>query len=299
MLIITIFCSVIITFLAIVLVKPLWLMNYLAPRRHSKRIVDLPYSWDERHTLDLYVPNDLDEDKPILVFVHGGSWDTGHKNDYLFAGYSLSEMGYITAIPNYRLYPQVQFPHFIEDVAAAIASLPIQISQLGIQVNGSLPIVLIGHSAGAHTAAMLTSRPEYLINAHADIELKALVGLAGPYDLPLDDELVVGKFDGVNLKDVSEQQIDLGHTHNGHDANPINLAHKNMPPTLLIHGEKDITVGHYHSERFNNRLEHLNVDSRYIPYKATNHRHLVGALSLFGRFLNPVYKDIQAFLKSL
>ena len=292
-------CSVIFTFLVIVLVRPLWLMNHMAPRRHSKRFVDLPYSWDDRHTLDMYLPKDQDNEKPILVFIHGGSWDTGHKNDYLFAGFALSEMGYITAIPNYRLYPQVQFPHFIDDVAAAIASLPMQLSQLGIRVNGPLPIVLIGHSAGAHTAAMLTSRPEYLKNAHADIELKALVGLAGPYDLPLDDELVVGKFDGVNLEEVSERQIELGHTHNVHDANPINLAHADMPPTLLIHGEKDVTVGPHHSERFNKRLEHLKVVSRYIPYKATNHRHLVGALSIFGRFLNPVYKDIQAFLKSL
>ena len=72
-----------------------------------------------------------------------------------------------------------------------------------------------------------------------------------------------------------------------------------MPPVLLIHGKNDDTVGPYHSERFSSRLTELNVVNQYISYEGTNHRRLVGALSNFARLLNPVYKDIKAFLKQL
>ncbi len=285
--------------LSLAVFKPLWVMNHFPLGRHCQRIKDLPYADDDRHTLDLYVPTGYSPDKPLVVFIHGGGWDEGHKNDYKFAGLAFSEMGYLTAVPNYRLYPQVQFPHFIEDVATAIASLPAQLSELGLAVNRPLSVILVGHSAGAHSAAMLVSQADYLLQAQAQVKIKGFVGLAGPYDLPLDDELVVGKFDGVALHDVSEQQIDSGHVHNGHDANPINLATTDMPNVLLIHGAKDVTVGPYHSERFDRRLQHLNVSCQHIVYEATNHRHLVGGLSFFGRFLNPVYKDVERFLKTL
>ena len=287
------------TLVFLVVFKPLWVMNHFALGRHCQRIKNIPYADDDRHTLDFYVPTAYSEDKPLIVFIHGGGWDEGHKDDYKFAGLAFSEMGYLTVIPNYRLYPQVQFPHFIEDVAVAIGSLPTQLTELGLKFNRPLSVILVGHSAGAHSAAMLVSKAEYLLQAQAQVEVKGFVGLAGPYDLPLDDELVVGKFDGVALRDVSEQQIDSGHVHNGHDANPINLASANMPKALLIHGAKDITVGPYHSERFQRRLNHLGVPCQHIVYAGTNHRHLVGALSVFGRFLNPVYKDIERFLKSL
>lgn len=282
----------------IVVFKPLWIMNYLVVAKHCKRIKDLPYARDNRHTLDLYVPNNT-VSHDVIVFVHGGAWDAGSKDEYKFAGLGLSELGYITVVPNYRLYPEVRFPQFIEDVAIAIASLPKHFAAQNIQRDEPLNIILIGHSAGAHTAAMLTCAPDYLTQANANVNIKGFVGMAGPYDLPLDDPLVVGKFDGVELHDVSEARIDIGHEHNAHDANPINLAHANMPPICLIHGEADETVGPYHSERFSKMLSRLQVPSEHITYTGTNHRHLVGALSVLGRFLNPVMKDIQRFIQSL
>jgi acetyl esterase/lipase len=292
---------VIIFIIAVLLVwfKPLWVMNYCVATYHCQIIKDLPYADDLRHTQDLYIPKKSARDKPIVVFVHGGAWDDGHKNDYKFVGLAFSEMGYITAIPNYRLYPQVLFPHFIEDVARAIAHLPQRLTDQGIESNTPLKVILVGHSAGAHSAAMLVTKSEYLTVAGAQVEIKGFIGLAGPYDLPLDDDLVVGKFDGVTLHEKSESHVDTGHVHNDHDANPINLAMHGMPPTLLIHGAKDDTVGPYHSERFSLRLTRLKVPHETLLYKNADHRHLIGALSIFARFLNPVYKDIERFLKSL
>ncbi len=292
------FLTFILLFILLVAFKPLWVMNHFAFSLKVKRFKNLAYvgvdCQHERHTLDLYVPQKWDKNKPILVFIHGGSWDEGHKNDYEFAGSALANLGYITAVMNYRLYPQVQFPSFIEDMAAAIASLPDHLSQLDLPAFTPLNIVLMGHSAGAHSAAMLAAKPEYLMKANAQVNVRAFIGLAGPYDLPLDDPLVIGKFDGIEL-----HPADKAVAHNRHDANPINLAQSSMPNTLLIHGAKDDTVGPYHSEHFKERLDQLKVDCEHVVYAKADHRTLVGALSIYGRFLNPVYADIARYLKHL
>ena len=282
-----------IVLLALVLFRPLWFMNGFASFQSGTRIGDLAYDLDPRHKNDLYIPKTVDKNKPIIVFVHGGAWDAGHKNDYAFAGKAFSEMGYITQIPNYRLFPQAKYPQFIKDVATAIRALPSQLRVAGLKIEGSLNIVLVGHSAGAHTVAMLATQPDYLKNV--PVEIKSIIGLAGPYDLPLDDPLVVGKFDGVELY----EHKDLGHEHNQHEANPINLATSEAPPMLLIHGDKDVTVGPYHTQRFAKRLTELGVDHKVITYPHVDHRQLVGGLAKIFRFLNPVWRDIKAYLNTL
>ena len=297
--------------LLVVLFNPLIIMNGLAFSKHVTRFKNLPYASGDRHTLDVFVPDQVDETKPVIVFVYGGAWDSGHKDSYQFAGVEFAKLGYVTALPNYRLYPDAKFPNFIEDVANACAALPDQLSKLNVKVAGAknehpgqfkkepLDVILIGHSAGAHTIAMLNTQPKYLKAANANINIKACIGLAGPYDLPLDDPLVIGKFDGVDLHDISEDQSDEGHQHNSHDANPINLATVDMSKMLLMHGRADVTVGLYHLERFAKRLDDLGVEHETIIYDGVPHRHIVGGISKAFRFLNPVFADITEYLKRL
>ena len=294
--------SVIVLLILVLLFNPLLLMNAVASLKAIKRHKNLKYANDQRHDLDLYMPKQIDQNKPVVVFVYGGAWDSGHKDHYKFAGVEFAKLGYVTAVPNYRLYPDAKFPHFIEDVAQACASLPDHLSNLDIQVtriNGNLPLVLIGHSAGAHTVSMLNAAPKYLQSAKANVTLKACIGMAGPYDLPLDDPLVIGKFDGVTLHDICEQHPDEGHKHNRHDANPINLATVEMAQTLLMHGRADETVGLYHLERFAQRLEELGVEHKAIIYDKVPHRHMVGGISGMFHFMNPVFQDIRAYLQKL
>lgn len=280
-----------------VFVWPLFFMNLGCLLVGVRRLKNLSYDDKPRHKLDIYVPKIQVEyrQKPILVFIHGGAWDVGDKSEYQFAGAALAQLGHICVVPNYRLFPEVVFPHFINDVARAIDALPRLLVEQGLsKTEQTLPVVLIGHSAGAHTAAMLSCDKQYITNPA--VQVVACIGLAGPYDLPLDDPLVVGKFDGVCLHEVIEQQVDIGHEHNQHDANPINLANQNTPAMLLIHGAKDTTVGLYHSERFAKRLAKLKVEHTLIVYPSVDHRQIIGAISVLFRFLNPVYRDIGRFL---
>jgi len=190
---------------------------------------DIAYGPDPRQTYDLYVPDGATAATPLVVFIHGGSWDTGSKNIYRFVGQALTAQGYVVAIPEYRLYPQVTFPAFVEDAASAFAAIEdrVQAGADGLPA-GPHPMALMGHSAGAEIAALLAFDRSYLAAAGSSRErISAFVGLAGPYDfLPLTDERYKRIFPPA-LRQRSQ---------------PVNYADGNGPPTLLIHGTADTTV---------------------------------------------------------
>ena len=259
--------------------QPTFVVNQLAPRDGFGVQRDLVYGPDPRHRLDLYVPSARPVNKAIVVFVHGGGWDSGDKDQYLFVGQAFASLGYITAIPNYRLYPQVQFPEFVDDVARAVAALDRLLAAEACA--GRLEVILVGHSAGAHTAAMLATDRSYLTRNRADVDLRAFIGLAGPYDLPLNDPGVVGKFENMSHE---------------LEANPVALAGAATPQTLLIHGDRDKTVGLHHTQRLRAKLERLGVPTTVRIYPDTNHTRVVGSLASSLRFLNPAFEDIERFL---
>ncbi len=292
-----------IVFIAGLLKYPLFFLNRVLPKHQYTKSKDIAYGRDTRQCFDWYTPSEQSYDgehpsndepelpqylnHPVIVFVHGGAWDQGNKSDYEFVGHAFTQMGYAVCIPNYRLYPQAHFPHFIQDVASAVAELEDRlVSQFGIKTR----IILVGHSAGAHTAAMLAADSRYFKESHTHAEIVSWIGLAGPYDLPLDDPLVAGKFDHAHPIDADQ------HSDHHHSANPINLAQSNMPPALLIHGDKDTTVGPYHTDRFARKLTALNVSVQTHQYSSVNHRQLIGGMAWMVRFLNPVFKDIEHFL---
>ena len=78
------------------------------------------YGPDPRQRLDVYVPRRRAEGSPIAVFFYGGSWDSGRRQDYNWVGRALASRGFVTVIADYRLYPSVRFPTFLEDGAQAI-----------------------------------------------------------------------------------------------------------------------------------------------------------------------------------
>ncbi|MDJ0740123.1 MAG: alpha/beta hydrolase [Gammaproteobacteria bacterium] len=260
--------------------QPTFVLNQLTPRDDFVVQRDLVYGPDPRQRLDLYLPSTPSTNRAVVVFIHGGGWDSGDKDQYLFVGQAFASLGYVTAIPNYRLYPQVQFPAFIDDVALAVAAL--QRVPRADACTGQLQVILVGHSAGAHSAAMLATDQRYLARNRADVDVRALIGLAGPYDLPLDDPGVIGKFDN------------LAHTL---EANPVALASDATPQTLLIHGDADTIVGLHHTRRFQARLVQLGVPTTVRIYPGTNHTRVVGSLASALRFLNPARDDIAQFLE--
>ncbi|MDF9794145.1 acetyl esterase/lipase [Methylorubrum extorquens] len=96
--------------------SPLALFDALGPRDKGGRLAirDAAYGADPRQRLDVFVPTVPVERAPVLVFFYGGSWNSGSKDDYAFAAQALAAQGFVTVLPDYRLYPKVRFPRLPE-----------------------------------------------------------------------------------------------------------------------------------------------------------------------------------------
>lgn len=240
---------------------------------------DLAYGPEPRQRLDLYAPEGAPADAPLVVFFYGGNWESGDKATYRFVGQAFTARGYVTAIPDYRLFPQVRYPLFLEDAAAAVAWLHVQ--------QPARPIYLAGHSAGAYLAVMLSLDPRWL-GAHDQAPcqlIAATVGLAGPYDfLPLHDATL-------------EQIFGPGPASPG--SQPINHVTPAAPPLLLATGEDDHTVYPRNSERLAAALLAVGSPAELRRYPGVTHVGLVAALAAPLRFVAPVLDDADAFLRHL
>ena len=215
--------------------SPVTLINVLTPTAAFNRSVDIAYlpAANDRQRLDVYRPATAREDgrlRPVVVFFYGGAWQEGSRSDYLFVAEALTERGYVVVVPDYRVYPQVKYPDFLHDGAAAVAWTAANISRYG---GDPTRMFLMGHSAGAHIAAMLALDPRFLdAQKLPRSSLKGLIGLAGPYDfLPLTEPNVIALF-------ATESNLAL--------TQPIHYVAANSSastlPILLMHGDADTRV---------------------------------------------------------
>ncbi|MEO1167212.1 MAG: alpha/beta hydrolase [Pseudomonadota bacterium] len=260
------------------------LFNRLVPKdAGSARIAeDIAFGTGARQQLDIYAPTggEADAAHPVIVFVHGGGWRAGDKAGYEFAGRAFASRGFVTVIPNYRLSPQGHFPDFVEDGAAAIRWVRDNIAERGGDPDR---IIMVGHSAGAHIAALLAMDESWL-GADRDA-IAGWVGMAGPYDfLPLDTPSTRGAF---------SRAPDLAATQ------PINFAGEGDPPALLLHGDLDDVVKPRHSSGLTARLEAAGVPVRHIVYEGIGHIRIMTALSRWTRGTPPSLADIEAFAREV
>src|SRR5690349_13670183 len=99
-----------------------------------QRRADLAYGVHPRQRLDVYTPRDdlaPGQTRPIIVFWYGGSFERGRKSQYRFVGAALAAQGYVAVLPDYRLYPEVRFPGFIDDGAQAVAWVVSHAAEIG------------------------------------------------------------------------------------------------------------------------------------------------------------------------
>lgn len=260
------------------------LFNRLVPKdAGSERIAqDIAFGDSVRQRLDIYAPSNRNDAStlPVIVFIHGGGWRDGDKAGYEFAGRALASRGFLTVVPNYRLSPAIHFPAFVEDGAAALRWVRTNIANQG---GDPERIVLVGHSAGAHIAALL-AMDEHWLGADRSA-IAGWVGLAGPYDfLPLDTPSTRGAFG--NAPDLAATQ-------------PINFAGEGDPPALLLHGSVDTTVKPRQSSRLAARLEAAGVPVRHIVYEGIGHTRIMTALSRWTRGSAPSLADIENFAREV
>ena len=259
--------------------SPATLVNFLVPADGYRLTKDQAYGAYARQTLDIYQPTAAKDLAPVVVFFYGGNWQSGEKNDYLFVAEALASRGFVVVVPDYRLYPDVLYPTFLEDGAAAVSWTLANLSAWG---GDPKRVFLMGHSAGAYIAAMLALDGRWLGPRRAQVT--AMVGLAGPYDfLPLVDP---------TLKIIFATEPDLTRTQ------PITFVDGNEPPILVISGEGDSTVRVGNSQRLAAKIRASGGIAQERYYPGVSHLALVGSLAAPIRFLAPTIEDVTAFLSA-
>jgi acetyl esterase/lipase len=245
-----------------------------------KRHANIAYGPDPQQRLDVYVPERAAEPRPVVVFWHGGRWREGDKADYRFVGAALAESGYVTLVANYRHYPQVKMPGFMHDAAQAALWATAHANEYG---GARERLYLMGHSAGAHLAALVTLDPRYFAAAgQAAPHIAGVIGLSGPYDfLPLLEPDVQDMFGPPQLYPGSQ---------------PINFVRADAPSMLLVHGLNDETVRPKNSCNLATALRALGVPVTLKLYPKLSHADTLAALTALLRGRAPTLADIRAFV---
>ena len=250
-----------------------WL-NANTPREGYTLQPNIPYGAHRRQKLDYYTPTAPRPDGKTVVFFHGGGWYQGHKHEFLFLAQALASNGIAVVIPNYRLYPEVRFPVFLEDCALAVGWAA---GQIGID-----KLFVMGHSAGAYNAAMMAANTPYLANVGVDrMRLRGFIGIAGAYNfLPL----------------TRPEAIDLFGGPNNPDTQPITFATSPLPPALLLHGSDDASIDPRQSVDFAAAWQATGAQAQLTVYPQTDHARILGAFLTRGRGTPPSRDDTVAWI---
>jgi acetyl esterase/lipase len=261
--------------------SPIAVLNTLAPSSTYRRTRDVAYGPDARMRLDIYQPAGVTQAAPVVVFFYGGSWSSGRREDYLFVGEALASRGIVTVLADYRLYPQVRYPEFLEDCAAALAWTFTHIDGYG---GDPLRVVVAGHSAGAYNAAMLALDGRWL-GAHriSPARLAGFVGLAGPYNfLPIT---------GAGVK------LIFNDPYTPLDSQPVAHVHPGAPAALLLAAMNDRFVfPDRNTQVLAEKLREAGDQVTVNIYPGLSHTTLIGAMSKPLRGLAPVLDDFSAFV---
>jgi len=235
---------------------------------------DVAYGPGPRHTYDVYAPEGA-RGRPLVVFFYGGGWNSGSKDDYGWFAMALAAMGYVVAVPDYRVGPEGIYPVFLEDSAAAVKTLVARAADYG--ADGA-KLGLAGHSAGAYNAVMLALDPGYL-----EVPAAACVGVSGPYDFyPFD---------------VKASRDAFGRWPRPEETQPVTYARKIDTRFLLLQSRADTIVGVHNAVNLDRRLEAAGTACTLKLYDGLSHQDTAAAFSVPFRGKGTLYADTRIFLK--
>lgn len=266
-------------------------------------IADLAYvaGGHPAQKLDLLLPAERSsEPLPTVVYLHGGGWALGDKQQALTRMRGVVEEGYAVVSVNYRLSGDAPWPAQLDDTKAALRWVRANAAAYGLDAER---VALLGPSAGGHLAAMLALTAddpafEGALGEHrsASTRVSAAVILCGPTNLAtLSDppawmeserlenspQTLVGRLLGGALKDRRDVAV---------AASPVTHASADDPPMLLVYGAEDPLVPLSQGVELNARLQALGVSSTLIRVDGAGHTDLVTP---------EVYERIGAFLNEL
>ncbi|MEO0031781.1 MAG: hypothetical protein RIS94_1539 [Pseudomonadota bacterium] len=226
---------------------------------------------DKHQKLEMFVPEGAKGQLPVVVFIHGGGWNAGDPHDYRFMARAIAPAGYAVVLAGYRHFPHVRYPAMLEDGALALRWVADHAAAHG---GDPARVVVMGHSAGAYNAVMLTLDKRWLAAVGLDADgLRGAVGLSGPYDFyPFDAKAAIDSF---------------GHANDPEDTQPVAHARGNAPPLLLVHGLDDTTVKPTNAVSLARVMTHAGAPTHAVLLDGVSHEGLIM------RFARPFSRDAR------
>jgi acetyl esterase/lipase len=257
------------------------MLNAFVPPWGYTRTTNIAYGTSPRQTLDVYRPCARAPAANIVIFFYGGDLQRGTKADYCFVAQALTSRGFIAVLPDYRLYPDVTFPAFVDDGALAVRWVHDHAREIGGDPHH---VYLMGHSAGAYIAVMLTLDAQYLNRVGLDrSSIRATASISGPFNFvpPPEDRCVFGMAPDDTRPDPRIE--------------PINFVDGHAPPILLLQGLKDPEVDPANATELAALIRKKGGEVVYIGYPDRAHVGMVLALAYPFRWLAPVLHDTVKF----
>ena len=241
--------------------------------------------FDPKHRLNLYTPTL--SGWPVLIFAHGGNWDSGDKNMRMAAnadvynniGRFYAARGIWVAIVNYRLQPTVSWREQVADLAAATAWLYGNIAKRG---GDPKRLFLCGHSAGAQLASHMAFDPVVLANIGLSSEIIAGVISVSGAGLDITDEKTYAL--GANRADYAKRFAGSDTSNDWQKvASPITYVGPHVPPCLVLYAKGEPKRFRRQSELLAAALAENNLPHRLFAVPGLNHTGIMLTLSNPGK----------------
>ena len=230
---------------------------------YSELTADIPYVDNaiDLQKLDIYKPKSK-EPAPVLVFIHGGFWQSGHRSEYAALAKTFCARGFVTVLVDYRLAPEVTYPVFSEDGAAAVNWVMKNIEKYGGDPN---LVFLAGHSAGAQIVADLVTNDVFRNKLDFDLKkLRGVVILSGPFDFG------TGRATDIMIIKKVMQTDD-----NFERSQPIRYIRGDVPPMLIINGGDDNLTGEKQAADYAKAMKAAGAKIRYEMIPKGDHYTIV------------------------
>jgi acetyl esterase/lipase len=272
-----------------------YVWRLMAAKRRAERFYagcatltrSVPYSALTARSLDIYRP-EAGDGHPVVVYVYGGSWNSGNKELYSLAAQRLLPEDIVLVVPDYTTYPAAGYPKQSEEIAAALAWTLKNIREFGGDPDR---VILAAQSAGAQIAALALFDPRYLAaHGHRAAEVRGFIGISGVYDM--ETQLAFER--KLRRQEQYVANVIGGH-HNAAAASPLTFAGPQVPPSLLIHGDADNTVPLEMSQNLHARLTAEGAECDLVIYPGGGHSAIL--FEALAHHPSRLFTEILAFVR--
>ncbi len=255
------------------------------------KVTNASYGTNTRNTLNVVIPKGATSTTPFVLFIHGGAWIMGDKNDIAVVQGTMASKGIASATMNYRYASSsVHYPQLMNDVNSAVNYIVEHGKDWNVDTS---KIAIAGISAGAHMSMLYAYA--YDTGNHID----AVISMAGPSDITDTEfldmaaraKLLNGAEVMVGAKYTTGKPLDPKFA----DSSPIK--HLKNVPTLLIHGTKDTIVPYDQSVRLSTALKAAGIPHLLMPIAGANHDLGLGNTITAGKELDQIVSWVRKYEK--